>query len=131
MPRPKRLIVAFLCAAIAALASAARSDSADAVPDVLLSRQLLEAEGLHVGDVVSLSTESSGANARRFRIAGQYEPTPDPMRLGATRYEARLHLPDLIALEAQPSNPLDAETVDAINVAVAPSTDAIVIKGAD
>src|SRR5690349_1972617 len=65
---------------------------------ILVSRQLLESQGLAVGDVVSLSADASGANPRPFRIAGEYEPTPDPLRLGATRYEIRMHLPDLIAV---------------------------------
>ena len=70
-------------------------------PAVLVSRQLLASQHLHVGDVVSLSAETSGAHARPFRIAGVYEPTPDPMRLGQARIEARLHLPDLIDLAGQ------------------------------
>jgi putative ABC transport system permease protein len=52
-----------------------------------------------------------------------YEPTPDPMRLGAERLEVRLHLPDLLDMTAEPANPLDRETVDAINVAVGGSGD--------
>ena len=87
-------------------------------PDILVSRQLLESQQLQVGDVVSLSSDTSGANPRSFRIAGQYEPTPDPMRLGAVRLEVRLHLPDVVGLTAQ-SDPLDAESVDAINVVLA------------
>jgi ABC-type lipoprotein release transport system permease subunit len=87
-------------------------------PGVLVSRQLMSAEGLQVGDVVSLSADPSGAGARRFRIVGQYEPTPDPMRLGAERLELHLHLPDLVTLSGTSSNPLDAEAVDAINLRV-------------
>jgi putative ABC transport system permease protein len=91
------------------------------VPSVLVSRQLLESERLTVGDVVSLSSEPTGAHARQFRIAGAYEPVPDPLRLGATRHEARLHLPDLIAIAtagAAATDPQARESVDAINVAV-------------
>ena len=88
------------------------------VPTILVSRQLLESQKLAVGEVVSISSEASGANARQFRIAGQYEPLPDPMRLGAVRHEVRLHLPDLIDMTANRADPLDAETVDAINVAL-------------
>lgn len=94
------------------------------IPSIAVSRQLRDAQGLSVGEIISLSTEPSGANARRFRIAGVYEPMPDPLRLGAARHEVRLHLPDLIAMSAEGSttgadaDPLDYETVDAINVLV-------------
>ena len=47
------------------------------LPGVLFSRQLLAAPYLKVGDVVELSGDPSGANPRRFRIAGTYEPMPD------------------------------------------------------
>ena len=50
--------------------------------DVLVSRQLAESEGLAVGSVVRLATDAAGTRAREFRIAGIYEPTPDPSRLG-------------------------------------------------
>jgi ABC-type lipoprotein release transport system permease subunit len=119
MTAGRRLVVAALCAAAAAVSSAGRAQSGPAsVPDILVSRQLFESQRLHVGDVVSLATESSGANPHRFRIAGQYEPTPDPMRLGAARMEVRLHLPDLLDMKASPTDPLDRESVDAINVAL-------------
>jgi putative ABC transport system permease protein len=51
-----------------------------------------------------------------FRIAGTYEPTPDPARLGDPMLEARLHLPDLIGLTRDPTDPASDETVGAINV---------------
>jgi putative ABC transport system permease protein len=93
------------------------------VPDVAVSRQLRESLGLSVGEIISLSREASGAGARQFRVVGVYEPMPDPLRLGATRHEVRLHLPDLITMPAQAStgdaagpDPLDSETVDAINL---------------
>jgi putative ABC transport system permease protein len=93
------------------------------VPTIAISRQLREAQGLSVGAIVQLSSEPSGVGARRFRVAGVYEPMPDPLRLGATRHEVRLHLPDLIAMSADasardgsPPDPLEYETVDAINV---------------
>lgn len=96
------------------------------VPAIAISRQLREAQGLSVGDIVQLSTDPSGARARRFRVAGVYEPMPDPLRLGATRHEVRLHLPDLIAMSAEesaragsPADPLEYETIDAINVLTA------------
>jgi putative ABC transport system permease protein len=107
--------------AAAIVSTIARSQQAPPdAPTILVSRQLLETQGLHVGDLVSLSAEATGADPKRFRIAGEYEPTPDPMRLGAQRLEVRLHLPDLIDMTGRPSDPMDRESVDAINVALAP-----------
>ena len=77
----------------------APSPSAATVPDMLVSRQLLEREHLSIGQVVELSRDAAGSSARRFRIAGSYEPVPDPMRFAQQRLEARVHLPDLQALE--------------------------------
>jgi len=48
----------------------------------------------------------------------------DPMRFSSDRLEARLHLPDLMALTADPADPLAGETVDRINVRLAESADA-------
>lgn len=73
---------------------------AAAPPEVLVSRQVAEQRGLHAGDVVQLSANARGAGAVAFRVAGIYEPVPDPMTLGASHFEARLHLPDLLALGA-------------------------------
>lgn len=122
-----------LCA-IAAIASltAGRSTSQPAPPaaggtpaDILVSRQLLQSQHLAIGDIVALSTERTGAHPREFRIAGQYEPMPDPMRLGSARHEIRMHLPDLIDItSAGDPDPLAAESVDAINVALADPAEA-------
>ena len=98
--------------------------AASTPPDVLVTRQLAEAAHLTVGDVVSLSSDPGGLAPRPFRIAGIYEPTPDPMRLVAKRYEARLHLPDLIELTRDPHDPLSSESVTAINVELADPADA-------
>jgi putative ABC transport system permease protein len=87
-------------------------------PDVLISRQLAEAFGIPTGTVVRVSTDSTGGNARAFRVAGVYEPAPDPLKLNAAKHEVRLHLPDLLAMTADPADPLAAGTVDAINVAL-------------
>ena len=114
----RRAAIAALCAAVAAFSSVVHSAPDSRVPEILVSRQLLESQQLKVGDVVSLSTDLSGANPRPFRIAGPYEPTPDPMRLGASRLEVRMHLPDIVALTA-PADPLGAESVDAVNVVLA------------
>jgi putative ABC transport system permease protein len=85
---------------------------------ILISRQLAATAGLRVNDVVTLSSKPDGSAARPFRIAGIYEPTPDPMRLAVRRLEARLHLPDLIALAGGDSP--EEESITAINVALAP-----------
>jgi len=90
----------------------------ESLPTVLITRQLASAEGLKVGDTVALAAKADGSAARRFRVAGIYEPVPDPMRLAVKRLEARLHLPDLLALTANPSDPLSTESVTAINVAL-------------
>jgi len=97
---------------------------AEHLPTILISRQLATAEGLRVGDSVSLSTKPDGTAPRQFRIAGIYEPVADPMRLAARRHEARLHLPDLLSLTADPSDPLSSESVTAINVALKDPGDA-------
>ena len=91
---------------------------------VLISRQLSAAEHLMLNDVILLSNDPSGAHPRRFRIAGIYEPTPDPMRITSARLEARLHLPDFIALTADPSDPAAAEAVTVINIGLADQHDA-------
>jgi putative ABC transport system permease protein len=122
--RLRAFAAAVLTAALAAVSTfaqpAPRTTAADAaVPDILVSRQLLESQTLSVGDVVSLSSRADGQDPQRFRIAGVYEPTPDPMRLGAVRHEVRMHLPDLLTMTADPGDPLDLDAVDAINVAVA------------
>jgi len=96
----------------------------DAAPDVLVSRQLAARAHLTVGETVTLAADADGARARTFRVAGIYEPTPDPMRFTAQRIEGRMHLPDLIALTADPHDPASTESVNTINVALAPGIDA-------
>ena len=91
---------------------------------ILISRQLAELERLSVGDVVELATDVNGTNVRAFRIAGLYEPTPDPMRLGSVPREVRLHLPDLLALTRDPATPAGTEYVESVNVALANPDDA-------
>jgi hypothetical protein len=95
---------------------AAASDAQADLPAVILSRQLLAARNLEVGDTIELSGDPSGANPRSFRIAGAYEPMPDPIRVTSERLEVRLHLPDLLDLAADPDDPLTAEALSAINV---------------
>jgi putative ABC transport system permease protein len=96
-------------------AQAPAMSGAEPLPAVLVSRQLLAARRLAVGDVIALSGEPSGANAQRFRIAGVYEPVPDPIRIASDRLEVRLHLPDLLDLTAA-DDPLGADAVSAINL---------------
>lgn len=102
------LLVALLAAALL-----------DSTPEILVSRQLAAQAHLRVGDTVTLAAEPDGGRQATFRVAGVYEPTADPMRFTAQRIEARLHLPDLIALGTDPADPASAETVSAVNVALA------------
>jgi putative ABC transport system permease protein len=96
----------------------------DPTPDIAISRQLAAEEGLSVGSVVQLATDPAGTSARQFRIAGIYEPTPDPARLGAVPREVRLHLPDLLDLTRPPGMPHGTEYVAAINVKLVDPQDA-------
>ena len=107
-------------------AGAAVKDAApteNRLPTVLISRQLSAAQGLAVNDSIVLSREADGSNGRPFRVVGIYEPIPDPMRITAQRFEARLHLPDLLALTADQSDPSSAESVTAINIDLVDPTD--------
>ena len=118
----RSLVILTVCLTAAALLSARQP--ATGIPGILVTRQLMEARGLSVGDVVQLSRESSGAKARAFRIDGVYEPTPDPLRFAQPKFEVRMHLPDLSSLVADPSDPGSPETVTAINVALTQPADA-------
>lgn len=92
--------------------------------EILVSRQLAESEHLSVGDVVRLATDAAGSNPREFRIAGIYEPTPNPSRLGVVPREVRLHLPDLLEITRPPGLAPGAEYVSTINVALVDPKDA-------
>ena len=98
--------------------------AARAQEPVLVSRQLADAEGLAVGSILRLAAEADGTGARDFRVAGIYEPTPDPSRLGQVPREVRLHLPDLLDLTGGPAVPAGAEHVSSINVALVDPSDA-------
>ncbi len=91
---------------------------ADSPPDVLVSRQLANKAHLSVGEIVTLAADADGTRSRTFRIAGVYEPTPDPMKFNVERIEARLHLDDLLTLTADPSDPSAADAVSSINVSL-------------
>jgi ABC-type lipoprotein release transport system permease subunit len=121
MARTRLVTVIALFLALAARAAPAQTPP---VQDILVSRQLAEAEQLSVGDVVQLATSADGSGARPFRIAGIYEPTPDPQRLGTVPREVRLHLPDLLDMTRAPEQAVGTEPVDGINVLLAPGTDA-------
>jgi putative ABC transport system permease protein len=103
------LVVVFLATGISLIASAHQGPPA--LPEMLVSRQLLEREHLQIGQTVELAESASGGPARRFRVAGTYEPAPDPMRFAQERLEVRVHL-------------ADAPSLTAINVALADPADA-------
>src|ERR1051325_1994760 len=111
-------------AVVAFAAAVALTSLLDATPAILVSRQLAARAHLHVGDIVTLAAAAAGDRARTFRVAGVYEPTPDPMRFTAQRIEARLHLSDAIALTADPRDPAAADEIGSIHVAVANPSDA-------
>jgi putative ABC transport system permease protein len=94
------------------------------LPGVLLSRQLMAARRLQVGDTVRFATTPSGERAMAFRVVGVYEPTPDPMRFSQPSLEARLHLPDLLALTVPASDRDLPQAVSSINVSLADPTKA-------
>ena len=85
-------------------------------PSILMSRQLAARARVSVGDVVTLAVDADGARSLMVRVAGIYEPTPDPMRFTAQRLEAHMHLPDLVALVADSADPAARELASAINV---------------
>ena len=93
-------------------------------PDILISRQLAASVGLEVGSVVRVATDATGTGAREFRVAGIYEPTPDPSRLGVVPREVRLHLPDLLDLTRSPGTLAGTEYIGNINVALVDPEDA-------
>ncbi len=117
-----------LCAVVACLLAVsglgAERTPADAPVDVLISRHLAEAQGIASGDVIRLSTQATGADARRVRVRGIYEPMPDPLELNDNKFKVRLHLPDLLSMTARSDDPLAAETVDGLNIALTNPADA-------
>jgi putative ABC transport system permease protein len=116
----RRLSVTLIAVALTGTALHAGDD----LPGVLISRQLSESEHLRIGDAVRLSADAAGAAAQQFRVAGIYEPTPNPARLGAVIREVQLHLPDLLNLTRDPRTPAGSEYVQTINVALVNPADA-------
>jgi len=114
------------------IAAAGRTHAAPAggEPEILVSRQLLAKAHLSVGAVVTLAADAGGTRARQFRIAGVYEPTPDPLKFNVERLETRLHLDDLLQLIADPKDPSTADAVSAINVSLTDSSKGIAFSRA-
>ncbi|HEV3140215.1 MAG TPA: FtsX-like permease family protein, partial [Vicinamibacterales bacterium] len=110
--------------AAVAVAVLALPSIAQAQPPILVTRQLAARAHLAVGDVVTFAADPHGARATQFRVAGIYEPTPDPMRFTIEALEGRLHLPDLMALVADSSDPASTESVSGINVKLLDPADA-------
>lgn len=108
----------FIVVLFAALTTSSSAAQTPEVPSVLVSRQLAESGGLAVGDEVQLATDERGTRVRMFRVAGIYEPTPNPMRLGVARHAVRLHLPDLLGLTRDADTPAGTERVESINIAL-------------
>jgi len=117
-------VLAALLGAVLAAPPAAVDEQASNPPGILISRQLAEARGLGLGDVVRLGPQPAGERARPFRVTGVYEPVPDPFRLTAERLEIRVHLPDLIELTVAADDPGAAESVTRVNVALRDPADA-------
>jgi putative ABC transport system permease protein len=88
----------------------------DEPPPILVSRQLATSERLSVGQVVRLSRSAKGDDPRSYRIAGIFEPTPDPMRLGSVPRKVRMHLPDLLDLVRAPGVVAGSESIAGINI---------------
>jgi len=93
------------------------------VPTVLVSRQVAEEQGITVGALVQVAPPD-GSRARQFRVAGIYEPTADPGRLGATIRALRLHLPDLLDLVREDGAVVGTDHVEAVNITLADPADA-------
>jgi putative ABC transport system permease protein len=112
----RRALLIVCCLAFAGVAIGAVQGDGAGPPAVLLSRQLMRDARVNVGDTVTLAADPDGRQSGTFRVAGVYEPVPDPMKFNTERYEARLHLPDLIALTSDAADPQAADTVTAINL---------------
>jgi ABC-type lipoprotein release transport system permease subunit len=106
-------VLVFAALATFIAASTTSFAAAQELPGILVTRQLARMEHLAVGDAVELSRNRDGSAPRRFRVVGIYEPTPDPMRLGSTPLDVRLHLPDLLTFFGEQPG---AYHVSAINI---------------
>lgn len=108
---------ALLTLVMSAAAVPAHAQPSTPLP-VLVGRQLAEAQGIAIGDVIRLAPTADGTGAREFRVTGIYEPTADPARLGVAPRTVRLHLPDLLDITRGPSTLAGTEYVEQINVAL-------------
>ena len=63
-----------------------------------------------------MALDATGSGSRQFRVEGTYEPTPDPVRFTARRLEARVHLPELVAMTEVSGDSASADSLTAINV---------------
>ena len=115
MTRPVRALVSLVAISLGTIASGVEvrlkpdttyEETHEETHEILLSRQLAEQAHVGVGDVVTVAADAQGHRATRFRVAGVYEPIADPRRFSIKRLEAHLHLPDLLALSQDPSDPL-------------------------
>jgi putative ABC transport system permease protein len=120
--RCRRLTAFAVC--WAALEGRSSRAAGSELPEVLVTRQLASRARLSVGDVVTFAVDPNGARGVPFRIAGIYEPIPDPMRFTAARLEARMHLPDLAMLTAAGNAAQDSESASAINIRLVNPADA-------
>jgi putative ABC transport system permease protein len=118
------MIRLFTRALLVVLAVPAVAPAQAPASSVLVSRQLADEAGLAVGSVIRLGSSADASGARPFVVAGIYEPTPDPARLGSVRREVRLHLPDLLDLTRPPNDIAGAEDIGVVNVALADPADA-------
>ncbi len=111
---------AFAAALLIAVAlPVATAPATAALPPILISRQLAERDHLRPGDIVTMALDAAGSGSRQFRVEGTYEPTPDPVRFTARRLEARVHLPELVAMTEVPGDSASADSLTAINVKLA------------
>jgi ABC-type lipoprotein release transport system permease subunit len=111
-------------AVVVLLFAATTSAQTPPLPEILISRQLAEGQNLAIGATVRLSPSADGSRAREFRVAGIYEPTPDPQRLGQVPREVRMHLPDLLDLDRKPDVLAGTEPVEGINITLNNPADA-------
>jgi putative ABC transport system permease protein len=115
--------IVFCVATIIAESAHAQNTTPGAVPPVLVSRQLAKGAQVAVGDLVTFAADADGRSGKRFRVVGIYEPTPDPLRFTVERIEARMHLPDIVSLAADPADRASMDAVDAINLKLAKPVD--------
>jgi putative ABC transport system permease protein len=121
---PPACAVALLTLVAAAGLAAVQSPASGPPATILIARQLAARAHLAVGDVVTLAADPQGRRRAQFRVGGIYEPTPDPMRFTVPRIEARMHLPDLIDLVDDPSDPASRESLTGLNVRLINPADA-------